>query len=145
MLTTLLDTPSFTIEYDPAQRCLCTTWRGTHDAVAALVHCNSLLDYVRHTRAHWLLNDSSQSLDGWQEVAQWLGLNYFPRLAEAGIRAVAWVNARDWPARAHMAEMLRLVERPLLDTFDDVEGAYGWLQTLPAPSHPCPPAPHPAP
>lgn len=139
-LTPLLDTPSFTIEYDPALRCLCTTWRGTHDPVATLMRCNQLLDYARHTQARWVLNDSSQSLDGWQEVAQWLGLNYFPRLADAGIRAVAWVNARDWPARAHMAQMLHLVEQPLLDTFDDVEAAYGWLQTLPTPAGASPPA-----
>jgi len=141
MLDTLLDTPSFTIEYDPARRCLCTTWRGTHDAAAALVRCNQLLDQARLTQARWLLNDSSQSLDGWYEIAQWLALNYFPQLADCGIWAIAWVNARDWPARTHMAQMLALVERPLLlDTFDDVEAAYGWLQTLPTPAGASPPA-----
>ncbi|WP_210521291.1 hypothetical protein [Hymenobacter terricola] len=132
MIVPLLNTPSLVVAHDPAMHCLYVTWSGRHDPEQTVANCDLLLHYLQSTHATCILNDSTQSLDGWHEISGWLSLDFFPRLAENGLLAVAWVNARDWPTRTVTDQMLRAVSHPLIDTFSDVEAAASWLRTLPA-------------
>lgn len=132
MLATLFDSSTFAIAHDAKVNCLYVMWRGTQTAEGTQAKCALLLQQVKRHRIRYLLNDSSQSLDGWHEVGRWLEMDFFPLLANNGIRAIAWVNAKDWPARTATSQVLRHTTRPLLDTFDDVEAAHTWLSSLPA-------------
>lgn len=130
-LYSLVNTPGFSIAHDREQRCLYVTWEGKHDPVSSKENCALILQYVLQTHTPYILNDSRLVLDGWNEVTGWLGDEFFPALADEGVKAVAWVKAKDWPARLIIEEALRHTKRPLIDTFEDTYVAYEWLRALP--------------
>ena len=130
MLENLLDTPTLTVAHDPAMHSLHVTWSGRHDPAQTMRQCALLLGFVQTTHARYILHDGTRSLDGWHEITGWLGHDFLPQLADHGIRAVAWVYARDWPTRTVTDQMLSLVTRPLVDVFADVQAAHAWLATL---------------
>lgn len=129
-LYSLVDTPTFAIAHDRERNCLYVTWEGAHDAASSKANCDMILRYVLQTQVPHILNDSSLVLDGWREVTGWLGQAFFPALADEGVQAVAWVKARDWPARLIIEEALRHTKRPLIDTFENTYEAYQWLGAL---------------
>ena len=126
----LVDTPGFAIAHDRERPCLYVTWEGAHNPASSKANCALILQYVLQTHVSYVLNDSSEVLDGWREVTGWLGNAFFPALADEGIQAVAWVQARDWPVRLAIEEALRHTQRPLVDTFEDTDEAYQWLGAL---------------
>ena len=126
----LVDTPGFMIAHDRQRPCLYVTWEGLHSPASTKANCALILHQVVQKRVPHVLNDSSQVLDGWNEVTSWLGHAFFPALAEQGVQAVAWVKARDWPARFAIEEALRHTKCPLVDTFEDTYEAYEWLGAL---------------
>ncbi|MGI4865231.1 MAG: hypothetical protein ACRYFZ_15015 [Janthinobacterium lividum] len=67
---------------------------------------------MQQTRVPHIFNDNSQVLDGWRAVTGWLSQAFFPELVGEGVRAVAWVKARDWPARLIIEEALRHTKPP---------------------------------
>ncbi|UOR05965.1 hypothetical protein MUN82_02410 [Hymenobacter aerilatus] len=129
-LQPLLETPDFAISHDAAHHWLYVAWRGEYNAVAAITGCLLILRHIEATRAQKILNDSSQMLDGWNEVTRWVGEEFFQQLASQGVAAVAWVKAHDWPAQAAIDKAMQYVTQPLVDTFDDTVTAYRWLDNI---------------
>ena len=130
-LYSLVDTPAFAIAHDREQQCLYVTWEGNHNPKSSKENCSLILQQVLQTHVPYVLNDSRLVLGGWNEVTGWLGAEFFPALADEGVKAVAWVKAKDWPARLIIEEALRHTERPLVDTFEDTYVAYKWLCARP--------------
>ncbi|UOG72743.1 hypothetical protein MTX78_11460 [Hymenobacter tibetensis] len=126
-MRTLFDTPGLTIIHDPANKWLFATWRGEHDETSSMAGCAMILNKVRLTHCTAILNDSSQVLDGWSEIVRWIALEFFHALADSGVVAIAWVTAKDWPARTDIERVLLYTTRPLVDTFSETESAYSWL------------------
>ena len=131
-MQTLFDIPGLTIAHDPINKWLHVTWRGEHNKESAMAGCAMILNKVRQTKSKAILNDSSQVLDGWSEVVQWIGQDFFQALADNSIEAIAWVSPLDWPVRLDIERVLSYTTRPLVDTFDEVESAYSWLRTITA-------------
>ena len=125
-----------TIAQDAAKQCLSTTWHGTHNGRQKKICCLTILQKVRETGSVRILSDSSQDLDGWHEIVQWLGNEYYTELQTNGIRALAFVVPHNLKAHTDLNNALatiRTSERPNrkrieIDTFTDVEAAYLWLQ-----------------
>ena len=116
--------------YDLSHKWLYVTWRGEHNEESSVACCMMVLNKVRQTKSTKILNDSSLALDGWSEVARWIGQEFFQALADNGVDAIAWVMARDWPARIDIDRVMTYTTRPIVDTFDDAESAYGWLRNM---------------
>lgn len=131
-LYTLVDTPAFAIAHDREQQTLYVTWEGRHNPASSKENCALILRHVLQTQAAYILNDSRLVLDGWNEVTGWLGEEFFPALADEGVKSVAWVKAEDWPARLIIEQALRHTKRPLVDTFEDTYAAYQWLCARPS-------------
>lgn len=129
-LTILLNTPNFTVSHDESEHLLYVTWRGQYDAVAAVTGCMLVLRHVQQTGATKVLNDSAMVLDGWNEVARWVGEDFFVQLANNGVKAIAWVKAEDWPAQTAINTAMNYVSEPLVDIFDDTVAACRWLHNF---------------
>ncbi|WP_375436167.1 hypothetical protein [uncultured Hymenobacter sp.] len=127
---TLFDIPGLTIAHDPAKNWLHVTWRGEHNEESSVAGCAMILNKVRQTQSAAILNDSSQSFDGWGEIVRWIAQEFFHALADNGVEAIAWVNSHNWPARVDTERVLSYTTRPLVDTFEDAESAYSWLLTV---------------
>jgi len=142
-MTTLIESPHFELVHDPTYACLYATWQGPHDAPVTQVNYELIFWFVRRTRSTKLLNDCLLDQNGWQQLTSWLTQNCFPRLAQEGLTAVAWVLPRDVQALGDTRKVLALLEQPLVGTFDDPEAAYNWLHQWPKTGNGNPTGTHP--
>lgn len=128
----LLDTPTLTIEYNSRKHLLRVHWIGHHDAHSVPQDCLKMLGYVQQTRCTRILNDSSEAFGEWLPAAEWIGKDFIPQLAGAGVQALAWVNAMDWPSRHAVARSVQHARGLLIQTFDfdEREAAARWLDGL---------------
>lgn len=129
----LFDSATFTVMLEPASGWLHVVWRGEHTAATSVANCGLILQFVQQTNCTKILNDSSEVLDGWYAATQWVGADFFRQLVNAGVQAIAWINAMDWPARTCIQTAVNHAPHPLVNTFefDDEAGARAWLQRLP--------------
>jgi hypothetical protein len=127
---TLLDTASQMVYYIPEHNYLHVQWLGHHDANTALEGCKKTLELVRATGCTRLLNDSSEAFGEWRELARWIGATFVPQLQAAGVEAIAWVNAMDWPARSCVASSMHYLREPVVAAFefDELDAAHDWLR-----------------
>ena len=134
-MQTLFDAPDFTIMHDAGNQWLYAMWRGVHAGVSGQGRALQLAEQVRRTGSNRILNDSSQDLDGWGAIVNWLARDYFQLLAHEGIVAVAWVLPRNLRAYAETTQVLAKLARlaaplPVVNTFADLESACSWLQKM---------------
>lgn len=128
----LYDSPAFSLSHDPTHNWLLAEWRGLNDSISSLASCALIMQQLHDTPCPKLLCDSSQALDGWDEIGRWVSTQYFPRLAEAGIRVVAWINAHDWATSATIERMVLRSTQPCIATFEEPLPAFDWLLRQPA-------------
>ncbi|MET4105299.1 hypothetical protein [Hymenobacter sp. UYP22] len=128
----LLDTPTLTIEYSPGNQLLRVHWIGHHTTQSVYHDCLKMLGYVQQTRCTKILNDSSEAFGEWLDLAEWIGKEFIPQLADSGVLALAWVNAMDWPSRHAVARSVQHARGLLIHTFDfdEREAAARWLDSL---------------
>ncbi|RSK47116.1 SpoIIAA family protein [Hymenobacter rigui] len=125
----LLDTPTLTISHNASTGVLWVHWIGNHDATSVRQGCAQLLAHASRTNSHKLLNDSSEAFGEWWPASEWIGREFIPQLAAAGVQAIAWINSMDWPSRYGVASTLQHVQhmRVQLFDFDQQEKARQWL------------------
>jgi len=124
----LFQSPAFSLTYNTDCLWLAANWSGLQDADTSLANCALILQFTAELQCTKLLCDSSQALDGWDEIGQWVSTQYLPRLAAAGINAIAWINARDWHTRKVIEDFIQNSTRPFIVTFDEGATAYEWLR-----------------
>lgn len=124
----LFDTPPFSVSYDPANHWLYVQWRAQHDVVSSYASFSLLRRFITQVGVQKLLCDSSQTLNGWDGIGEWISQRYLPSLAEAGICAIAWVNAKDWATQDEILTVLHATPQPSIVVFDHLYSAHEWLQ-----------------
>jgi len=130
-MTILFDTSHLSISHECTSNLLLVEWRGVQSAADYVADCKLLLQYVVDTESHKMLCDSSEAFDGWDGIGDWVSMEYFPRLAKAGIRSVAWVNAEDWLTKATIMRIVHRTTRPRIGLFEDSVSAHTWLERVP--------------
>jgi hypothetical protein len=128
VLLPLLDTLPFSVTYDSANQWLYVQWRDKQDAISSLASFSLLRRFIATTRVPKLLCDSSQALDGWDGIGDWVSKQYLPSLAELGVCSIAWVTAHDWVTKDHILQSMRETRVPSVVTYEDLAEAYNWLQ-----------------
>jgi SpoIIAA-like len=129
----LLDTPTLTISHSQPEDILLVHWIGPHDEASARQGCRQLLACVQQTHCRRLLNDGSEAYGEWWPAARWIGEDFLPQLADAGVRALAWINSMDWPSRHGVASTMHHAHGPQIQIFDfdQQDAARQWLRTFP--------------
>lgn len=127
----LFDTVGFTLVHDTTHNWLYATWRGTHPGRSSVGDYQVILEQAGTTQSLKLLNDTSQDLDCWGSITEWIEHDFFQPLADAGVVAVAWVLPHNLRAQTDVNKVLAAVTRPMIDLFSDIESAHHWLLTLP--------------
>jgi hypothetical protein len=130
-MTLLENFSDFTLWHDATCACLYATWQGEHAPGRTQAQYTLILEHVHATGSRKLLNDGLLDEDGWEQVADWIAVHGFRRLAAAGVQAVAWVLPRHPAAFFDTARVLAQVRQPLVDTFTDAQAAYDWLHRWP--------------
>ncbi|OUJ67857.1 hypothetical protein [Hymenobacter crusticola] len=128
MVKTLHESPSFSLCHDSENNWLFAQWSGLQSKATSLAACAVILQHARHVSYLKLLCDSSQALDGWNGISEWVSTNYLPQLADTGIGVIAWINARDWQTNTVISDFIQHSEKPFIATFDEGATAYEWLR-----------------
>ncbi|TDN40038.1 hypothetical protein A8B98_15685 [Hymenobacter sp. UV11] len=134
-MQTLFEQPGFAVLHDTDNCWLYATWQGKRTSQASQACCEALLAQVRATGSTRILNDSSLDLDGWSDIVAWVGQDFFDLLADAGVLAFAWVVPHNLRALTDVYKVMAAITRPAVSMFEDIEGAYTWLDKSPGISH----------
>lgn len=125
----LFSSTALVVQYDAQHQWLYAQWYGHHDDASVRAGCAKLLALVQQTGSTRLLNDSSEAFGEWYAAAEWIGTEFLAQLHQAGVRAIAWINAMDWPTRSCVASSLQRTDLSLatMFEFDQKEEALAWL------------------
>jgi hypothetical protein len=132
MTSILYTSPAFSLSHDTTHNWLLAEWHGVSDYVSSLASCALLMQHASTCACTKLFCDSTQAVDGWSEIGEWVSTSFFPRLAEAGITVVAWVNAQDWTTSAVIERIVLDSSQPFIATFEEPLHAFDWLLRQPA-------------
>ncbi|WP_324680551.1 hypothetical protein [Hymenobacter sp. GOD-10R] len=128
MMLLLFRCPVFSLYHDTDNHWLLAQWTGLQDSEASLAACAVISQHVGEISVTKLLCDSSQAIDGWNEISEWVSTNYLPRLADLGICVIAWINARDWQTTDTITAFVEHSYKPFIASFDEGATAYEWLR-----------------
>ncbi|WP_019948918.1 STAS/SEC14 domain-containing protein [Hymenobacter aerophilus] len=130
----LLDTPTLLVSYCSRHQLLRAQWHGRFNAASARQQCEQMLHGLPTA---WpvsrMINDSSDAYGEWLEAGDWIGRELAPALAARGVRAVAWINAMDWPSREAVAAAVSVAQVLPIKTFDfdESDAALAWVLSIP--------------
>lgn len=127
-LQLLQETPTISIFYDSSNDWLFIDWRG--DLTLAVVQANCLVIAQCFLERPYprILNSNSGVTSMAAPVPLWLAREFLPHLRLAGIEYLAWVYAPSLPLKRLTDEAVRKLDAPVVNTFDDLELAFAWLQ-----------------
>ncbi|MDO7874915.1 hypothetical protein Q5H93_09245 [Hymenobacter sp. ASUV-10] len=131
-LQILLNEPHIILAYDRVNEWIFADWRGRQDMASVQAGCRDMLRLMVEHRCHKLLNDNHHVDNLWSEAAEWVGTEFLPALARAGLKHLAWVYSPS--AHSRLATDLSLehaINGPVIATFEDLPSARTWLQQQP--------------
>lgn len=110
---------------------LYSDWHRADGLADVQTGCEVILECVQQTSCRKVLNDNRQVYTFWADAAEWVGRMYLPRLAAAGVRQLAWINALSIYGRLSTSQAVAYLEhiaRPRTQLFDDYDEAADWLR-----------------
>ncbi|MBC6698860.1 hypothetical protein [Hymenobacter sp. BT190] len=132
MIVPLYESSIFSVSEDTSRRWLYIEWQGIQDETSALASCAIIMRFVKQTGVTKILWDSSQGIDGWELLGEWMQQHYFPRLWQNGIGAVAWVKAQEpttpYKIQDKIQEFAHRNKHPVINIFDHLASACEWLE-----------------
>ncbi|HEX8327183.1 MAG TPA: hypothetical protein VF629_06565 [Hymenobacter sp.] len=127
MLKLLYDTAPVAVYYDKANDWLFADWRGTLTLKQVQAGCLTLARcFLKRSYAR-VLNSNCDVVSISPEAAPWLAGEFLPHLGLAGIKYLAWVCAPNLLLQHFANEAVRPLSATVV-VFDDLAGAYAWLQ-----------------
>ncbi|MEJ7560502.1 MAG: ATP-binding protein [Pedobacter sp.] len=89
-----------------------------------------MLEMLQKNNCTMVLNDNTHVLGSWSEAADWIGEEWFPMMAKAGLKHFAWVYSPSVFSRlAADKSGSTAASNVTIKFFNDIEAARGWLDT----------------
>jgi hypothetical protein len=124
----LLREKAIVIEYYPEHQYIAVDWIGYQTVDSVKYGCEKMLEFLSQYNCRRVLNDNTNVTGIWSGASAWVGGDWFPRMAEAGLQHFAWVYSPSAFSRLSTDESLRfLEEKKIARTFDNTEAAREWL------------------
>lgn len=127
-LLTLHTEPYLTLTFDDENQWLYAEWQEIQNSQTVQAGCQLILHYLQERKCHKLLNDNTCVQGAWSPVIEWVSDDYFSRLAAIGVTNLAWIHSANCFSRYTTDYVLQQVNRPVTAAFNDLPGAYSWLQ-----------------
>ena len=130
-LQLLLHEPHIAISYDHLNEWLYVDWQGDQNLSTVQQGGHEIMRLLRQQRCAKVLNDNRHVTSMWSEAAEWAGKDWFPAMADAGLRYFAWVYSPNIYSRLSTDLTLQLTQgNVVVATFDDVDTARAWLAQM---------------
>lgn len=127
----LLTSDVLDLYYDDENAWLYLDWKGPQHLELVQAACQDVLDFIRQTGAQKSLNDNTHITETSWELARWVGCDFIPQAAAAGLEYVAWVCSPLLSCRSNLSLMSSFGDQKLqVATFDDISDAYAWLNSV---------------
>lgn len=118
------------IEYDQENHWVYVDWKGYQTEQSVMTGCERMLDAVVLYKCTKILNDNTNVVGIWTPAANWVGVNWFPRIQAAGVSYFAWVYSPSAMSRVSTDEALKNTVTPdFIRTFFDINAAKSWLHS----------------
>ena len=117
------------ISHSPGKPLLHVDWKGYQSIESAHEGCEHILDAMVHTGADSVLNDNTHVLGTWSAAAEWVAVDWFPRMRQAGLRRFAWVYSPSKLSQLSTDTTTRLLNRETfgIRIFHSKSEALTWL------------------
>ncbi|EDM36510.1 two-component sensor histidine kinase [Pedobacter sp. BAL39] len=106
-------------------------WTGFQNVDSVKSGGMRMLELVKTTGAHKILNDNTNVVGSWSEASDWAGEVWFPMMEQAGLKYFAWVHS---PSVFSKLSAEKSVDVKQGDTevrfFSDAKVARDWLEHL---------------
>ncbi|KAA9339816.1 hypothetical protein F0P96_04145 [Hymenobacter busanensis] len=118
-----------TIEFDAAHGWIYNNWLGVIPSDTVVLGATQVLEVMRETGCHYILNDNRSVVGSWDQANDWIEQQWMPQALRLGLRRFAHVLSPGVFGRVSGEEMLRRVgDRFEMHLFDDVTAAQRWLR-----------------
>jgi len=92
----LYQSDALTLDYDVVDDYLHATWAREQDAATTRAGYEHMLVQLQAVHCHRLLDDRQQAHLMWDELADWLATDWYPRAHQAGLTAHCVVFSADF-------------------------------------------------
>jgi hypothetical protein len=119
------------ISYDPEESWLHVNWKGYQSVDSVQQGCERMLELLAEYHADRVLNDNTNVLGIWRGAAEWLAVDWFPRMQQAGLKCFAWVYSPSRFSQVSTDMTLSLMDPEAMNVhvFYDRADAASWLRT----------------
>src|SRR5688572_12969856 len=128
--TILFSNDSLVISYEEKTGIICMDWKGEQNLETVKLGCNKLIKLLREVNCHKILNDNTHVRGSWSDASEWVATECLPNLKEAGLEYIAWVYSPSKFSQLSTNETLNLNKSVVAVTFQDVEAAKKWLESM---------------
>lgn len=124
------------ISYDPKSEILYANWKGYQSVASVRTGCETMLQLLSEKKLRRVLNDNTNVLGIWRSAAEWVAVDWFPRLKSAGMEAFAWVYSSSRLSQISTDDTLAMVDAATygIKLFHDKSEAQAWLENAGAPA-----------
>ncbi|WP_210463882.1 hypothetical protein [Rufibacter roseolus] len=127
----LISEPHIAIRHSMAGDLLYADWVGEQTEATVRDGCERILKVLAFHQCHKLLNDNTRVTGMWSDAAEWVALDWIPRMHRAGCRFLAHVYSPDVYARLSADKALGFgVRGVMVTTFQGKEAAEEWLRAV---------------
>ncbi|MGI4833842.1 MAG: hypothetical protein ACRYFK_10315 [Janthinobacterium lividum] len=127
-LQPLCSAPHVSVYFDSWNNWLYVEWEGDLTLPAVQYACLEVAQcFIEHAYPRVLNSDAQVTSLPW-DITPWLAKHYFPGLALAGIKQLAWVHAPTVRGRNLAEQVLQQLPHLNVSLFRDIEDAASWLQ-----------------
>jgi hypothetical protein len=116
------------IHYDEQNQWIYNDWAGYVSPENVMQGSLAVLDAIKKYRVACVLNDNRRLVGRWDDSVDWIGQEWTPKAAAAGLQHFAHVVDADTFAAASSENMLNRVQgRFHMRIFRDIDEAKEWL------------------
>ncbi|WP_207423068.1 PAS domain-containing sensor histidine kinase [Desertivirga brevis] len=122
---------SVSIRYLKDQYRVQVEWTGFQNYDSIRNGCMKILKIVRDNRCHKMLIDNTYVLGSWADAAEWVGMEWFPMIEEAGLEYLAWIHSSSTFDQLSLKETVNAkVGNVETQLFRNIEEATLWLTEI---------------
>ncbi|OGX85600.1 hypothetical protein [Hymenobacter glacialis] len=127
----LLTSDVLDLHYDAENAWLYLDWKGPQELELVQAACQDVLVFIKQTGAKKALNDNTHITETSWDLTRWVGYDFIPQVAAAGLEYIAWVCSPLLSCRTNLGLMSSFSDqKPQVAVFDEIADAYEWLTSV---------------
>lgn len=128
----LFEASYVSIYYNNVEKWLYVHWQGERTVETLMNGAEQMIRLAKETKAHKLINDSTDFTNQLPNIIDWVADNVAPRLEAAGVQFLAWIYNDQNPTKIAADEILKREQSEIIImVFDNLQTAQTWMRSIP--------------